>query len=141
MKHNDSKISFNPDTSATKSDSTLRVDSGNVRGSASSIRYEDESDYAPREFLENRLGRSDSLTEEAKAEDGLDELSHELSASGLTQSSSPIQMKIGKAKQKRAKKAQLAAEKSQSIECTICNASFSSRNRLFSHIKSNHAQH
>ncbi|KAL4930580.1 putative C2H2 finger domain protein [Aspergillus undulatus] len=112
----------------------LRRDSSPDRGTQDSIVRDDETDYAPRQILEQRLGQGDPTTNcSTDSLDSLDSLAHKLSTSRLDK---PVPIKIGKAKQKRAKKAQLAAERSQYPACTICNASFSSRNKLFSHIKS-----
>ncbi|KAL4911663.1 hypothetical protein BDW62DRAFT_215618 [Aspergillus aurantiobrunneus] len=86
------------------------------------------TDYGPREVLEHRL-------EQGAFPTSVDDLSRNLSASRLDETPSSIPIKTGKAKQRRAKKAQLAAEKAHSTECTVCKASFSSRNKLFSHIK------
>ncbi|KAL2824724.1 hypothetical protein BDW59DRAFT_180153 [Aspergillus cavernicola] len=135
MRHDTSKLSFNPDV---ESNSNRRADSTQVQESETPIRCRDEPDYAPREVLENRLGQGDFSTQGGENDDSVDGLSHGLSASRLNESRSSSPIKLGKAKLKRAKKAQLAAERSQSTECTVCNASFSSRNRLFSHIKLNH---
>ncbi|KAL5045149.1 hypothetical protein BDW71DRAFT_92516 [Aspergillus fruticulosus] len=93
------------------------------------IFHEDEDDYVPRSVLEHRIGQEGSPTK-------ISELSEKLSATDLNEAKPPNPIKIGKAKQKRVKKAQLAAQRPQLHECTICNASFASRNKLFSHIKS-----
>ncbi|KAL3494249.1 hypothetical protein BJX62DRAFT_234388 [Aspergillus germanicus] len=105
-----------------------------------STESEDEQDYAPRDVLEERLDRRSSLGQQEQ-NISLDGLSRDLSASKLIEAPSASKAKIGKAKQKRAKKAQLAETKSDSTACSICNASFPSRNKLFSHIKQNHGRH
>ncbi|KAL4994450.1 hypothetical protein BDV10DRAFT_176946 [Aspergillus recurvatus] len=92
--------------------------------------HEDEADYVPRDVLEHRIGQEDLPTQLSS------ELPEKLSAMDLNETKHPTPIKMSKAKQKRAKKAQLAAQKPQLHECTICNASFASRNKLFSHIKS-----
>ena len=58
----------------------------------------------------------------------------------------PVEQKLGRAKAKRAKKAEQAADKNGSsgqaqLVCVACKAAFMSRSKLFAHIKaSNHAQ-
>ncbi|KAL4875531.1 hypothetical protein BJY04DRAFT_211279 [Aspergillus karnatakaensis] len=103
---------------------------------------QDDADNAPREVLEHRPGPGGSSTSGEILSD-VDELSGKFSTAGLEAASlaashPAVAMKMGRAKQKRAKKAQLAAQESNSIKCNICNAPFATRNRLFSHIKSNH---
>ncbi|KAL4778082.1 hypothetical protein BJX76DRAFT_352877 [Aspergillus varians] len=132
--HEGDSISLNPDISTAESVCNPRVDSGPDHNPSHPGVGNDEADYAPREVLERRLDQRDSQTHFSMA--SLDDLSRDLSTSTLNETLSSTPIKIGKAKQKRAKKAQLAAEKSQLTECTICNASFPSRNKLFSHIKS-----
>ncbi|KAL4756168.1 putative C2H2 finger domain protein [Aspergillus foveolatus] len=95
------------------------------------ISQEDEADYVPSNVLEQRLGQEDLTAQ-------ISELSEKLLATDLDETNPPLK-KMGKAKQKRAKKAKVATQNSQLHECTICNASFASRNKLFSHIKS-HSQ-
>ncbi|KAL4753353.1 hypothetical protein BDW72DRAFT_31381 [Aspergillus terricola var. indicus] len=92
------------------------------------ISHEDEADYVSSDVLEQRLGQEDLPTQ-------MSELSEKLLATDLDKPK-PSLKKMGKAKQKRAKKTKLAAQNSQLHECTICNAPFASRNKLFSHIKS-----
>ncbi|KAL4814539.1 hypothetical protein BDW67DRAFT_84082 [Aspergillus spinulosporus] len=96
-------------------------------GHQNMIYHEDEADYVPSNVLEQRLGLEDLPAQ-------ISELSEKLLATDLDKTN-PSLKKMGKAKQKRAKKAKLATQASQSHECTICNASFASRNKLFSHIK------
>ncbi|RDW61280.1 putative C2H2 finger domain protein [Aspergillus mulundensis] len=86
----------------------------------------DSADYVPRDVLKQRIS--------SPTPDSVDGLLQKLSASDLRDRVTP--KKIGKAKQKRAKKAQLLHE--SQMECSLCNASFASRNKLFSHIKSHH---
>ncbi|KAL4972691.1 hypothetical protein BDW66DRAFT_169241 [Aspergillus desertorum] len=93
------------------------------------VSHEDEADYVPRDVLEHRISPEGSPTQ-------ISELSEELLATDLNETTLSTPIKMGKAKQKRAKKAELAAQRPQLHECTICNASFASRNKLFSHVKS-----
>ncbi|KAH8661352.1 putative DnaJ like protein subfamily C member 21 [Tricladium varicosporioides] len=95
--------------------------------SPSSSEINDE--YAPREEVENRLSISipdaSSDLKEAATETTKDFPVHS-------------QPKLGKAKEKRAKKAARQAkeiEGNQEGKCTACNEVFSSKNKLFSHIK------
>ncbi|KAL5339257.1 hypothetical protein BJX70DRAFT_160041 [Aspergillus crustosus] len=103
------------------------------------IKYADEADYCPRETLEHQIGQCYSSTHGHETSDS-DDISGKLSASSLNTSRSSTAIKMGKAKQKRAKKAQLAAQNPQLINCSICDASFPTRNRLFTHIKLDHPQ-
>lgn len=99
-------------------------------------------EYTRRERLEERiLGRS----EEAVHED-IDHLSETLASKSLNlDSDASEQPRMGKAKEKRAKK---AAQKSTAnagteagFKCAACQAGFPSKTRLFSHIKDlGHAQ-
>ncbi|KAJ5594557.1 Heat shock protein DnaJ [Penicillium hispanicum] len=94
----------------------------------------EDDDYAPRKFVETRLRRDlDSL-----AEDSVMPLTEQLSSSGMDDHTPTLPM--GKAKQKRAKKA--AREQAEGIMCTNCRATFTSRTKLFAHIKEKptHAQ-
>ncbi|KAL4869630.1 hypothetical protein BDV12DRAFT_73584 [Aspergillus spectabilis] len=136
--HDSSKTSLNFDSSATGSRRSRQLES-TPSDTENPIEYKDEAHYAPREALDNRFGQGYFSARDQKAND-LDELSRKLSASSFDASHPPTAMKLGKAKQRRAKKAQLAGQRAQLIECTICKASFPTRNRLFSHIKSNHPQ-
>ncbi|KAI2902796.1 transcriptional regulator family: C2H2 zinc finger [Aspergillus niger] len=99
---------------------------------------ESEIDYASREVVEGRLqltGDSTQDTTNAAASLSSDFTHLELDPS------KPAVQKLGKAKQKRIKKAEQAKGQSLGPRCTTCNASFPSRTQLFSHLKeSDHAQ-
>ncbi|KAJ5520631.1 hypothetical protein N7463_001084 [Penicillium fimorum] len=94
-----------------------------------------DDDYASREYVETRLRTDmDSLSTGAGDSDIPD---HPLS-SDLTEQSPTL--KMGKAKQKRAKKAAKQADQTGFI-CANCQAPFTSRSKLFDHIKDlDHAQ-
>ncbi|KAE8148831.1 hypothetical protein BDV25DRAFT_130907 [Aspergillus avenaceus] len=53
----------------------------------------------------------------------------------LERPSDTTQTKLGKAKQKRARKAQRAIEQSQDTKCATCNSLFPSRSQLFTHLR------
>ncbi|PTU22231.1 hypothetical protein P175DRAFT_0557153 [Aspergillus ochraceoroseus IBT 24754] len=133
-------IITSPQVSGRKSDTTSSGGSKTTRAQTLSpdatLWSKDGSDYIARETLEDRLGLRDSHAPGEPEGDSLDELSERLSTSKLDPPR-PSPTKIGKAKQKRAKKAQLEKEAS-TLKCTACNDSFSSRNQLFSHIKLDH---
>ncbi|KAL4801879.1 hypothetical protein BDV18DRAFT_164395 [Aspergillus unguis] len=129
--HCDTKIDSSPSTDI-EMESNIQVDASPVHGSQNPDTIDNEADYAPRETLEDRLTGRNFPTPIPMNIDGL---SQELSASTINDTDPQTSTKIGKAKQKRAKKAQLAAEKSQTNRCSICGAFFASRNKLFSHIK------
>jgi len=85
---------------------------------------DEDSDYASPETIQERLQKTtlDSPADEAPGEDD----------------AQPAGKKLGKAAQKRAKKAAAAISTEQeesSNKCASCNASFPSRTRLFQHIK------
>ncbi|KIW87371.1 uncharacterized protein Z519_12007 [Cladophialophora bantiana CBS 173.52] len=100
----------------------------------------EDDDYAPRSDIERRLGE-ESMDKVSAAFD-------DISLSGTPLTSDPeatAQPKIGKAKQKKARRAaQKAAEQSEKavaeFQCVVCKAEFPSKTRLFNHIKEkNHA--
>ncbi|KAF9887107.1 hypothetical protein FE257_010482 [Aspergillus nanangensis] len=91
-------------------------------------------DYAPRESVENRLF-SLSISTPDKPGITSDPLAQVTTASEPEEPSLSSSKKIGKAKQKRAKKAQRSTTESPSMTCTVCHSSFPSRTQLFSHIR------
>ncbi|OBT68948.1 hypothetical protein VE03_01247 [Pseudogymnoascus sp. 23342-1-I1] len=107
----------------------------------------DDDDYAPREQVEDRI--SGLLNQEPlKADDSMkpnvignvtQALDNILISSGGGTDEPPTEenKKLGKAKAKRAKKAarQQAEDDTQTNTCATCNSSFSSKNKLFDHIK------
>ncbi|KAL2864863.1 putative C2H2 finger domain protein [Aspergillus lucknowensis] len=113
-------------------------DASSVRSPEPSAESESESDDAPRRVRENCL-RQEKVPNQQEQVTFCD-LSQRLSASEPAEPQSPAPVRMGKAKQKRAKKAQLLSENSGLTDCTICNASFPSRNKLFSHVKLNHTR-
>ncbi|KAL6230806.1 hypothetical protein BDW75DRAFT_57529 [Aspergillus navahoensis] len=113
--------------------SSDQASQNSMYGLQNMIIHEDGADYVPRDVLEHRIGQEGLPTQ-------ISELFEKLSATDLNESKPSTPIKMGKAKQKRAKKAQLTAQKPQLHECTICNAFFASRNKLFSHIKSHQQQ-
>ncbi|KAF7164947.1 hypothetical protein CNMCM5623_009325 [Aspergillus felis] len=94
------------------------------------------------ETIINPTGSDDVSDVSERADDAVDLLSQELTASGLGQSPPTDIKKIGKAKQKRARKAaQQALGHSHELICTTCNAAFPSKTQLFTHLrKYDHAQ-
>jgi DnaJ family protein A protein 5 len=89
-----------------------------------------DDDYASREYVETRL-RNDMDSLSTAADD-------QLSSSGLAESLPTP--KLGKAKQKRAKRAAKQADQPSGIVCANCDAQFASRSKLFDHIRADHAQ-
>lgn len=78
-----------------------------------------------------------SSQEKLESQDAIDTLSQQLSLSGMKEPTG----KMGKAKQKRARKAAQELNQLPELTCTSCHSSFTSRSQLFSHIReSNHAQ-
>ncbi|KAJ5885327.1 hypothetical protein N7495_009837 [Penicillium taxi] len=95
---------------------------------------DENEDYASRESIEARL-----LSESDTAQgDLIAPLVEQLTTMGLSDQQ-PVPH-VGKAKQKRAKKAARDAEQTDGIVCTNCKASFMSRTKLFAHIREKHAQ-
>ncbi|GKZ51266.1 hypothetical protein AbraIFM66951_005313 [Aspergillus brasiliensis] len=99
---------------------------------------ESELDYASRDVVEGRLQLTGGPTQDIT--DAACSLSSDIMHLELN-SSPPAAQKLGKAKQKRIKKAEQAKGLSLDTRCTTCGASFPSRTQLFSHLKeSDHAQ-
>ncbi|KAM6536558.1 hypothetical protein FALCPG4_002554 [Fusarium falciforme] len=99
---------------------------------AESADVSDDGDYAPRDVVEERL-TSSKATQEA-----VNDPDEELSAAAKDLSvDEPSQgKKIGKAKAKRAKKAVAAqAQQDEGQKCGVCGETFSSRTKLFTHIR------
>ncbi|KAK9848498.1 hypothetical protein MYU51_016489 [Penicillium brevicompactum] len=93
----------------------------------------EEDDYASRDYVETRLRTEmDSLVTTTASD--------ELSPSGLAEASSAP--KLGKAKQKKAKKAAKEANQPSGFACARCQESFPSKSKLFDHIRElpDHAQ-
>ncbi|CAI7576367.1 unnamed protein product [Penicillium glandicola] len=96
-----------------------------------------DDDYASREYVETRL-RADMDSLSTGAGDSSNIPSDPLS-SGLPEHSPTL--KLGKAKQKRAKRAAKQADQPTGFICANCQAPFTSKTKLFDHIKAlDHAQ-
>ncbi|CAG8040068.1 unnamed protein product [Penicillium nalgiovense] len=90
-----------------------------------------DDDYASREYVETRLRADmDSLSTGAGDSSGIP--NHPMS-SDLTEQSPTL--KMGKAKQKRAKKAAKQADQPTVFTCANCQAPFTSKSKLFDHIR------
>ncbi|PGG97835.1 hypothetical protein AJ79_09071 [Helicocarpus griseus UAMH5409] len=101
-----------------------------------------DEDYAPREVLEKRIATETEDTTDSAIRDLPENMSKaSISAETNIGDSNPPEPKIGKAKQKRAKRAaQAAAEDQNTFTCAACQSSFPSKSKLFNHIKAlNHA--
>lgn len=100
-----------------------------------------DADYASRETVEHRL-RSDSLSNRREGRSSTDASSQHLPDPDLDGSASAAPRKVGKAKQKRDKRAaRVTAQQSSELSCAVCSASFPSRSQLFRHIRElDHAQ-
>lgn len=120
----------------------IPVDRGNkLAGDASSSEielesiHEEENDYAPRSEVENRLAEHnpDNIAGQLKATVLAD-------AGGVSDADSGSVPRLGKAKQKRAKKlaqrdAGVADPSGPDFKCVVCHGDFPSKTKLFSHIK------
>ncbi|KAJ4308760.1 hypothetical protein N0V84_011909 [Fusarium piperis] len=99
---------------------------------AESAEVSDDGDYAPRDVVEERLTSSKATQETANNLD--DELSS--AARDLSVDEPPQGKKMGKAKAKRAKKAAaVQAQQDEGQKCGVCGETFSSRTKLFTHIR------
>lgn len=98
-----------------------------------------DNDYASRESVECRLHRG--IVSNRREMGSLADTTREHGSSSPVGGSCPAP-KVGKAKQKRNKKAaKVAAQQPSDLSCTTCNASFSSRSQLFRHLRElDHAQ-
>ncbi|EEH40072.2 hypothetical protein PAAG_08921 [Paracoccidioides lutzii Pb01] len=109
-----------------------------------------DEDYAPREVLEQRITTDTTMAAMASVVDDLNENMSKASTLVETnddKNGNSTAPKVGKAKQKRAKRAAQAATEEQkdgngkTFTCATCQRSFPSNSKLFSHIKAlNHAQ-
>lgn len=106
----------------------------------------DDDDYASREAVETRLHPDLSTSQD---QDLVTPLNEQLSSVALEEGEAEEQPRtpaLGKAKQKKAKKAaREAADQNQSqsgMMCSGCNTSFPSKTKLFAHLQKNpsHAQ-
>lgn len=106
-----------------------------------------DSDYAPREEIQSRIGGAPgdaaSFSDEASSPPTAATASVAAPAAGDSDAEDePVKTKkVGKAKQKKAKKAArqaAAAEQASAHACTICKDSFASRNALFAHLSEEH---
>ncbi|KAJ5857644.1 hypothetical protein N7455_008538 [Penicillium solitum] len=96
-----------------------------------------DDDYASREYVETRL-RADMDSLSTGAGDSSD-IPDNLVSSDLTEQSPAL--KMGKAKQKRAKKAAKQAGQPTGFICANCQAPFTTKSKLFDHIRDlDHAQ-
>ncbi|PLB51766.1 DnaJ-domain-containing protein [Aspergillus steynii IBT 23096] len=102
----------------------------------------DEDDYVPREFIESRLDPLKMPASGGCQGNEFDMLSQDLLDCNLEDESRVNGKKPGKAKQRRARKAQRPIEHSGDVKCASCNSTFPSRTQLFAHLKDNlsHAQ-
>ncbi|KAH6890993.1 hypothetical protein B0T10DRAFT_299480 [Thelonectria olida] len=110
-----------------------KVDEPSSADSAESI----DDDYAPRSIVEERL--TSGGTKSGKDEPLGEDLSSE--TQNLSIEEPTAKKKIGKAKAKRQKKAaaaaQAQAQQDEAHQCSVCGETYSSRTKLFTHIKEN----
>ncbi|KAH8706853.1 hypothetical protein BGZ61DRAFT_350733 [Ilyonectria robusta] len=127
------EVSVNPESSIPTNTTS------DEPSSAESAEVSDGDDYAPRIVVEERLASGISKPDNGDTASNLDT---ELSAA--TQNmvvDEPVQVKkVGKAKAKREKKAAAAAAQSEQDEihrCSVCGETFTSKTKLFNHIREN----
>lgn len=146
--HEKPEVTFTEVPSSTSDNNKSPNDSGD----SESI----DEDYASREEVEGRLAANNNDNDNDKNDNrnkpsydsddhAAKSLTEAMSATSVSKESNGA--KVGKAKQKRAKKAAQAGaaedetSSSSSFTCSTCQSSFSSKTKLFNHIKSlNHAQ-
>ena len=96
---------------------------------------DENDDYVPTEAFSERVNGTATPSDITAATSDLT-LDETPAASGAETPSKP---KLGKAKQKKAKKAAQQAESNDGSlsenSCVVCNASFASKTKLFQHIK------
>jgi len=107
----------------------------------------ENDEYAPRTNVEERIvGGSEAINEHHTSEVAVDDISEKLASESLQgEKDQDTQPKLGKAKEKRARKAaqksSLTAGSGPGFKCASCQAAFPSKTRLFNHIKDfGHAQ-
>ncbi|KAK2747273.1 hypothetical protein FQN57_002171 [Myotisia sp. PD_48] len=110
----------------------------------SSLATDDSDDNSEEDIRKHALHVSNSsLPSDQQADPDVDLLDDQLRETSITnEEPSPEVRKLGKAKQKRAKKAaQMAASETSTFVCAACQESFSSRTKLFTHVRElDHAQ-
>ena len=126
---------------------------GHDQSDDSELEFASDEDYAPRIKVEQRLfNQHEDAKDEIPAKGNqINNLSERLAEESLNDESESLKKpKMGKAKEKRAKKAAQNSSASAlslaglqaEFKCAACQAGFSSKTRLFSHIKDlGHAQH
>ena len=106
-----------------------------ILGSKSNSEVESDDDYAPREAVEERLGS----TEPGSLADRLADASLD-GTPATTDTETSGKPKVGKAKQKRAKKAAqeaagIPSHPESGFRCARCQAEYPSKTKLFDHLK------
>jgi DnaJ family protein A protein 5 len=134
-------IQDDSDTKVGSTDDEVRQDGKTVKSKTRSHQTNDQeseededSDYAPRSKVKSRLNGTSTFT----PNDGVSETPSTTQVDEQDESSAPGQKKLGKAAQKRAKKAAKAAEidaDELKFKCARCNAGFPSKTQMFQHIK------
>ncbi|KAF5019013.1 hypothetical protein F66182_8987 [Fusarium sp. NRRL 66182] len=101
---------------------------------AESADASDDTDYAPRDVVEERLTSAGKTKPSENIVNEDDELPASVQDLSVDE---PVQArKVGKAKAKRAKKAAAAqAKQEETPQCGVCGELFTSRSKLFAHIR------
>ncbi|KAI5286855.1 hypothetical protein KEM54_006452 [Ascosphaera aggregata] len=139
--------SVEPGEAAELTEKTGEVDIEDDKASedASTDSSEGNDDYAPREAVEERINASDPKYI-AEDDEQLNEVQEKLSGAKLddakTKGEAEPVFKAGKAKQKRARRAAKATATGEpEIKCGVCHEEFTSKTKLFNHIREkDHAQ-
>ncbi|KAG7434300.1 DnaJ-like protein subfamily C member 21 [Fusarium oxysporum f. sp. raphani] len=109
------------------------ADSSLAATPAESADASDDTDYAPRDVVEERIASASKLKTAGDVPNEDDELS--ASVQDLSVDEPAQGKKVGKAKAKRAKKAAAAQSQKEEPRCGVCGETFASRTRLFVHIR------
>ncbi|KAL2024833.1 hypothetical protein VTK56DRAFT_5654 [Thermocarpiscus australiensis] len=121
----------------------LPTSEGDANQSSPSLSDTDDDDYAPRSKVEERVlgangkgkGKMAAKAQKGDSTDTVDAATATLDDLTLDENVG-ADKKIGKAKLKREKRAaRQAAEARDSHKCAVCNETFTSRTKLFSHVK------
>ena len=112
---------------------------------AKSLSSSENDEYAPRKIVEDRvLGKGQDEDELAASQFDIADMTHKLTLESSHRDNISGARPVGKAKEKRARKAAqkpASAGSGSELKCAACQAGFPSKSRLFNHIKDfGHAQ-
>lgn len=112
-------------------DVSIFEDMESVEGTCDS--GDDENNAVIPDMPESRTIKKDDRASGDEDDCSVDNITQQFSEATVADSAPP--QRLGKAKQRRAKKAVQKATEDGSLSCSMCHASFPSRTKLFDHIK------